>query len=78
MTCTGPLTCLSCDVGYNLFNGVCSPSCTPLGNLITYAHPFTLQCVSLCPDGYFGDNSTYSCVQVCPNKQYGSNVSRVC
>lgn len=77
-SCTGPTSCMSCVAGKNLFNGQCSASCQPSGGRITYAHPTTNMCVSICPPSYFGDNSTYTCTTLCPNKQYGSTATGLC
>lgn len=63
--------------GFNLFNGICNISCIPQPNNITYANPSGI-CVNLCPNTYFGDNSTYSCTQNCPIKQYGNTATKLC
>ena len=78
LVCTGPFACLQCQVGYNLFNGICNISCTPTDTLITYSHPTTGVCMEVCPNGYYGDNSSYTCTDACPAKQYGNSTTQLC
>jgi hypothetical protein len=75
--CSSLSTCLQCKAGYNLFNGYCSRSCIPTATAVTYADPEG-RCVSVCPNTYFGDKSTYSCTQLCPSKLYGNPSTHLC
>jgi len=76
LICVSAISCSQCKSGFNLFNGNCNLTCIPT-TIITYANP-SGACVTLCPPGYYGDNSTYSCTQYCPNKLYGDSAARLC
>jgi proprotein convertase subtilisin/kexin type 5 len=76
--CTSLTMCVSCQPGYNLFNGACSLNCRPNNGIITYADPSTNNCVQVCAPPYFGDNSSYACISVCPTKQYGDSSLHLC
>jgi hypothetical protein len=77
--CSSLTTCLQCKTGYNLFSGYCTRSCLPSGGVITYSDP-SGSCVTVCPTGWFGDNSNnvYSCVQDCPTMQFGDITTQLC
>ena len=77
IVCSSLATCLQCQSGYNLFNGYCSRSCIPTNGVVTYADPSGI-CVAVCPNTYFGVNTSYSCNQTCPQKQYGDPGTHLC
>ena len=67
--------CSSCDIACHTCSGGLSTNCLtcPI-NIFLYAN----QCFYICPNGVWGDSSSFTCITSCGSNYYGDSADKIC